>query len=791
MKKFKIILISFLIMFPNIIKAYGIDNYYIDATIQNNGDILVEEYFNLTGEYNGFERIIEYANEDLYEFDPNMESFGGSLIHNGNGLEIKEVRAIPTSNNFSFSNIQGDIFERVSSAKKGDYGVYTENYKSNGKSILIYNPSKENKAFYLKYVVKNISIKHNDVAEIGWNIIGNEFRESIANLEITLHIPGNKNVRAWAHGPLNGNVNIIDSETVKFKITGLNSYRAIDIRATFDLDVIPGSNKLTNTDALEKIILYETNKAEQANYERQNQQKLIINQAKTDLAEFEVNITRYNYESALESINKIENEEIKKELLNKLIEIKKELDVIEEKAAKEALEYAYRYPTYDNYKYLENKILVLDNNDVKQELLKELDNIETIIKNQELKQEEINYIKGIIYIIILLVLGIYSYKKYIKNPEVDFNQKYFREIDDELPTNISYLMYKKINNNSLSAAMLDLIRRKIITAEKLEKNNYMLTLKDETDEIPSIYRRLICLIFGNKSCVETKDIKKYAKKNYESYIKNWKKYNKESLEKAKEKLYFETDEKEIYELNKNNKNYTSFIPIFIILFVIVPSLGIMILIGYLIYTLISKCYIFLKNMLTGKISNYKLLITLAYIVIIFISIFKTIYIITMQKFYNDSFKIYLLILLLSVISLVFLYNNKKRTVEGTYEYKKWKAIRNYLRDFGSFNDKEVPEIELWEKYLVFATLFGCSKKILKVMKLEEIENPNMPSDIYYNFRLADTITRTITSSYASARSVYAAENSSSGGGYSSGGGGGGGFSSGGGSFGGGGGGGRF
>lgn len=791
MKKFKIILISFLIMFPNIIKAYGIDNYYIDATIQNNGDILVEEYFNLTGEYNGFERIIEYANEDLYEFDPNMESFGGSLIHNGNGLEIKEVRAIPTSNNFSFSNIQGDIFERVSSAKKGDYGVYTENYNSNGKSILIYNPSKENKAFYLKYVVKNISIKHNDVAEIGWNIIGNEFRESIANLEITLHIPGNKNVRAWAHGPLNGNVNIIDSETVKFKINGLNSYRAIDIRATFDLDVIPNSNKLTNTDALEKIILYETNKAEQANYERQNQQKLIINQAKTDLAEFEVNITRYNYESALESINKIENEEIKKELLNKLIELKKELDVIEEKAAKEALEYAYRYPTYNNYKYLENKILVLDNNDVKQELLKELDNIEKIIKNQEVKQEKINYIKGIIYIIILLVLGIYSYKKYIKNPEVDFNQKYFREIDDELPTNISYLMYKKINNNSLSAAMLDLIRRKIIIAEKLEKNNYMLTLKDETDEIPSIYRRLICLIFGNKSCVETKDIKKYAKKNYESYIKNWKKYNKESLENAKEKLYFETDEKEIYELKKNNKNYTSFIPIFIILFVIVPSLGIMILIGYLIYTLISKCYIFLKNMLTGKISNYKLLITLAYIVIIFISIFKTIYIITIQKFYNDSFKIYLLISLLSVISLVFLYNNKKRTVEGTYEYKKWKAIRNYLRDFGSFNDKEVPEIELWEKYLVFATLFGCSKKILKIMKLEEIENPNMPSDIYYNFRLANTITRTITSSYASARSVYAAENSSSGGGYSSGGGGGGGFSSGGGSFGGGGGGGRF
>lgn len=792
MKNFKLIFFFLIIMLPNIVKAYGINNYYIDAIIQSNGDVLIQEYFNLTGEYNGFERIIEYANEDLYEFDPNMNSFGGSLIHNGNGLEIKEVRATPIVNNFDFNNIDGDIFKIASTAKKGDYGVYTVTDKNNGKNILIYNPSIKNKAFYLKYIIKNVAIRHNDIAEIGWNIIGNEFRESISNLEVILHIPNNQNIKAWAHGPINGNIEIINPETVKFQINGLSSYRAIDIRATFDLDVINESNKTTNTDALDKIVLYETNKAAQSNYERQNKQKIIINQAETRLNEFEVNIKRYNYNSALEAINKITDGEKKNELLNKLTILKKELDTIEENEARETLEYTFRYPTYYNYKNLQEKILILDNYEIKQELLVELNKVEEILKDAEKKQEQINYIKGISYIIFLIILGMYSYKKYISNPKIDFNQKYYREITDELPTTVSYLMYKKITKNSLSASMLDLVRRKIVTAEKLAKNNYKLTLNDSKIEIPSVYRRLISLIFGNKSCIETKDIKKYARKNYDSYIRNWKQYNEEALDIAKENLYFETDKNEKLKTARSRKDYSFLVTIFIILLFIVPILGVILFFGYIIYIILYNGYKSIKNFFVKNFDKKKILITFIYILISILSIYKIFSILALQKFYNNSFKIYIAILILSIVLMTVLYKNKKRTKEGTFEYKKWKAIKNFLNDFGSFQDKEVPEVELWEKYLVFATLFGCSKKVLKVMKIEEIENPNMPSDIYYNFRFANTIAKTITSSYASARSVYAAENSSSGGGgYSSGSGGGGGFSSGGGSFGGGGGGGRF
>ena len=60
MKKIKYLFIMFVMLcMPIFAKAYGIENYYIDATIEENGDILVQEYFELNGEYNGYERIIK------------------------------------------------------------------------------------------------------------------------------------------------------------------------------------------------------------------------------------------------------------------------------------------------------------------------------------------------------------------------------------------------------------------------------------------------------------------------------------------------------------------------------------------------------------------------------------------------------------------------------------------------------------------------------------------------------------------------------------------------------------
>ena len=275
MKKIiKIIIFSLLTIFPITVYAEsGIEKFYINAVVEENGDLTVEEYFYLNGEFNGMEREILYQNDDLYDFHSELDYYGGSKLHNGSGIELLEIRALPIDENFAFKNISGTLFEEVSSADKGDYGVYTVDKSSNGEAYQIYLPDKKNKAFYIKYRLKNMAIVHNDIAEIYWNAIGDSLSESIGTLRITVTFPGNeKEFRVWAHGPLNGKINKVSNQELKAEVTNVYSYEAVDIRAVFDKSVIPSSTKKTNVDALAKILNYEEDAANQANYEREQKE---------------------------------------------------------------------------------------------------------------------------------------------------------------------------------------------------------------------------------------------------------------------------------------------------------------------------------------------------------------------------------------------------------------------------------------------------------------------------------------------------------------------------------------
>lgn len=784
LKKLKFLFLIIILM-PFMVKAYGIENYYIDATIENNGDILIQEYFNLTGSFNGFERIIEYNNPNLYEFDPNMNSFGGSLIHNGDGIEILEIKAVSINSNFSFDNIEGDLFKSTHSASKGDYGVYEISSNTNGYSILIYNPSKYNKAFYMKYRIKNIAIKHNDIGEIGWNVIGNKLSEPVGNLKINLHIPNNTNIKAWAHGPLNGNVEIINSETVLFTVSNLSSYKAVDIRATFDLNVINKSTKSTNVDALNKIIIYETDKAEQANYERQNKEKIKEQDALYYLSKFEVHIDRYYYNLALKYINRLSDLNVKNEYLKRLETSKILLDIEEKETALSNLKFANRNPEYINYRNAKESIEIIDNEETRNELLQELLVVEKKIKEYESEREIKNYIGGIILIIVISIISYIIYKKFVKDPKTEFNQKYFRDIpSDYTPETVSYLFHKKITNRSISASLLDLINQKIITCEKLSKNNYKLTLNSNKVLNP-IQSRLVKVIFLDQNSIETKHMKKNARNNYNKFINNWNTYQRAAINNSKMRNFYEEKSK-----SKKTYNKSSFqiMKIFIATVIFPPSLILII-----IYFSLKAIIKFIKI----EDGRSKVILTILLLIMAIISINQCINILIFQKFYNQSFIIYVIDLILSLIAISFIFYKKKRTIVGAEEYKQWKALKNYLNDFGKFSDKEVPDIILWEKYLVYATLFGCAKKIIKAMKVEKVSVPNeyyvTYSDLYV---INHYVSNVVRSSYNSAKSAYNIANSSSGssssgGSFSSGGGGGGGFSSGGGSFGGGGGGGRF
>ncbi len=112
------------------------------------------------------------------------------------------------------------------------------------------------------------------------------------------------------------------------------------------------------------------------------------------------------------------------------------------------------------------------------------------------------------------------------------------------------------------------------------------------------------------------------------------------------------------------------------------------------------------------------------------------------------------------------------TQHGEDEYAKWKGLYDFLNSQTLMSEKEVIELPLWEKYLVYATAFGISDKVIKALAIRapEIEMTSSPmfSNTYYRSTHFRSSSRSFSSGVRSASRSYSSF--SSGGGYYGGGG---------------------
>ena len=763
MKKILIIFMFALFFIPTICLAEGIDDYYINATIMDNGDLEVEEYFNLTGDFNGFERIINFKNLNTPEFNPYNDTFGGSSIHNGTDIIVEEIRAVSINTNFDFNNISGNIFSMVSNASKGDYGVYTVSNSEIGKTIRIFLPSKKNKAFYIKYKLYDMAILHNDIGELGWNVFGNSLNEDISNLVVNVNVPNNKNsIRVWGHGPLIGETKIISNNKVKATINNLNQNTAIDVRVVFDKEVLFNSNKLTHVDALDKIINYETVLAEEANRKR-------VTNIENNFYRLEYIPSRENYDIVLNSIYEYNSEDKTEKYLNRLYSYKNKVDEYE----------YYNFETKILSQEYEDYILAKDypdkvfNEELKNKMLLEL----KTVKNKLLSKELLNEFKYLLIAIFSILISYFILRipKYYSRKIKNVDPKYIRDI----PTNISListgiLIDQKITSYEISAALLDLIRKKIIVLESSDKKNIILKIDDlKYNEANSNDKYLVNMIFENIKKINLKKIKKIS----ELRFKSWKSLFIKELESLG--YIVKTEEKSI-------------------------SINMSLLIICILSLFTPFYYFGLFIIMLYSIRRYRqYFIIVLFQIINFIALKNSLF---LNHFVHVSFifNLIAIILLYRYLKKISLKLNIKLTDLGKEERKKLYALRNFLNDFSRLDEKEIPEVSLWEQYLVYATVFGIGDKVLKSMKLKIPDNSilvNMDS-IFNSYNMYSDSFSSISSTISSVSKpsinfeISSSSGSSSdwGGSSSSSSGSGGGFSggsSGGGSFGGGGGGGRF
>ncbi len=122
----------------------------------------------------------------------------------------------------------------------------------------------------------------------------------------------------------------------------------------------------------------------------------------------------------------------------------------------------------------------------------------------------------------------------------------------------------------------------------------------------------------------------------------------------------------------------------------------------------------------------------------------------------------------------------RRTELGARRAAEWEGLRNYLKDFGNFEEAPVGHLILWERYLVYATALGVADELSKGLEQRIPELRDDPSfaawygssaGLHFNSLAAFSVAS--AGSFA-APSDNASSGSGGGGGFSGGGGGGGG-----------------
>ncbi|MDD4076359.1 MAG: DUF2207 domain-containing protein [Bacilli bacterium] len=328
--------------------------------------------------------------------------------------------------------------------------------------------------------------------------------------------------------------------------------------------------------------------------------------------------------------------------------------------------------------------------------------------NRRITVAQVIYYGTYVMLLAMAVFTYIAYVKYDKELQPQFTGKYYRELPaDYSPAEMSYLYYfRKVNNEDVTATLLDLIRRKYLILDTAgervssKKPDFKIMINPEQSDFSTLltHERHVIDWFvktcGNGKEVSIKEIEKYPEKSYD----NAQRFNRMAntfvrlaKEAGKKHDFFDAG------LSRQKQKLYSVI-------------------------LIPLTYLFISFM-TGviyQISNIFAIIASLAVMIIF-----GIYVSTIDR----------------------------RSVKGNEEYAMWKAFREFLLDFGRMKDYPMPGVVVWEHYLVYATSLKIADQVMKQL---EVKLPSEQMDIqnstymhfgyrYHGFHLGYTLGRINTS----------------------------------------------
>lgn len=222
-------------------RSYKIENYHINARIDENGDMLVDETLDYVfdGAFNGIYRTLSTDKDEEYE---NIQVYA---LENGQLIGF-------VNNNSEKLN----TFQLINEGKQLKIKAFS-------KSI------DERKTFVIKYKVNKAATKYKDTAELYWQFTGkNSMEVQVDKYNVLIWLPKNvqkDNIRAFAHGPLSGKVGINPEGSVYLAIAKLKPKNMVEARILFPTETLNQNARYVDKMAYNKIMAEEANEAEKAN----------------------------------------------------------------------------------------------------------------------------------------------------------------------------------------------------------------------------------------------------------------------------------------------------------------------------------------------------------------------------------------------------------------------------------------------------------------------------------------------------------------------------------------------
>ncbi len=231
---------------PAVAKDFSIRDVTIDAQVLANGNVRVRESRTLD-----FDGSFSFVYWDL-----SAEGSEGIDVTAAAGPGPDGAGSVPYT-------LDDDVWSRTP-------GTFTASGSSTVRVQLNFRVSDSAARFTIEYVARGAAKRWQDTAELYWQFVGGEAPIPVDDVTVTVRLPESvtrDEVRAWAHGPLWGDVSIEPDASVRMTVSPLPASTFVEARIAFPADAL-GKAAPVAEPRLQQVLAEEQAFADEANRSR-------------------------------------------------------------------------------------------------------------------------------------------------------------------------------------------------------------------------------------------------------------------------------------------------------------------------------------------------------------------------------------------------------------------------------------------------------------------------------------------------------------------------------------------